>query len=191
VYVDYVFRYLALQHLLDYLHHWAGKQHSLGLHGKSDKELGLKPTMRIEVPTQLVVLGLWLLENKYSSGKPRPADQIDHVEAQIVENVSASPRTLNEKGKQKQLTTVDEVTEHDSFTQVSNIPRSRSHSPRGQRSRSHSPRAEKSGRSVSAGFDVSRDKNHGNHTLDFVRSITSTQEETEQMKTAYKKVLDE
>lgn len=184
--VNFGQRYLALQHLLDYLHHWAGKQHLLGLHGKSNKDLGLKPTMRIEVPTQLVVLGLWLLENKYDGKKKKDQeiDRQDEFEIKADAQAENTPRTPRDRAKKKVLQTVEEITEHDSFTQVSNIPRSRSHSPKGQRPRLPSPKVEAS-RSQSAGFDVSRDR-----TLDFVRSITSTQEETEQMKTAYKKVLD-
>lgn len=171
--VNFGQRYLALQHLLDYLRHWAGKQHSLGLHGK---DIGLKPTMRIEVPTQLVVLGLWLLENKYSSSKQKKKKE------------SEDAREVNEyaqveRKKQKPLGTVEEITERDSFTQVSNMPRSRSLSPKDQRSRSHSPKVDMS-RSASAGFDMSRDR-----TLEYVKSITSTMEETE-LKSAYKKVLD-
>ncbi|XP_052775731.1 ciliogenesis and planar polarity effector 1-like isoform X4 [Mya arenaria] len=190
--VNFGQRYLALQHLLDYLHHWAGKQHLLGLHGKSDKEIGLKPTMRIEVPTQLVVLGLWLLENKYSPGKgKKDEEKEEQIYAEIEDQVDKTPRTPRDNTKQKPLTTVEELTEHDSFTQVSNIPRSRSHSPGDQRLRAHSPRAERSQRSMSAGFDVSKDRGAHDRTLDYVRSITSTQEETEQMKTAYKKVLDD
>jgi hypothetical protein len=170
--VNFGQRYLALQHLLDYLRHWAGKQHSLGLHGK---DIELKPTMRIEVPTQLVVLGLWLLENKYSSSKQK------RPEPEVVREVN--DHVPVERKKQNALGTVEEITERDSFTQVSNMPRSRSHSPKGQRSRSHSPKADVS-RTASAGFDMSRDR-----TLDYVKSITSTMEETE-LKSAYKKVLD-
>lgn len=175
--VNFGQRYLALQHLLDYLHHWAGKQHSLGLHGKSERSMGLKPTMRIEVPTQLVVLGLWLLENKYSNEKPEHV--VDTVEVAVEANLAEQiPMT---KAKQKNLTTVEELTEHDSFTQVSNIPRSRSLSP-SARSRSHSPRSEVS-RSQTAGFNISRER-----TLDFVQSINTTQE---LQFTEYEKVLNE
>ena len=126
--------YLFLQKLLDWLHHWCCKQHSLGLHGKNEKDTALKPTMRIEVPTQLVVLSLWLLEHKYSRSKKKKATE---NQAEIIEkNVNVAEENLNLADdrpkllKQKVLATVEEVTEHDSFTQVSNI---------GQRSRSHSP----------------------------------------------------
>lgn len=177
--VNFGQRYIALQHLLDYLHHWASKQHSLLLHGK---EIGLKPTMRIEVPTQLVVLSLWLLENKYNSTKSSKVNiQEEVIERDVNEGVEYTPRG---KVKQRVLGTVEELTERDSFTQVSNIARSRSHSPKGQKSRSLSPKADVS-RTGSAGFDLSRDR-----TLDYVKSITSTMEETEQVKSAYKKVLD-
>lgn len=173
--VNFGQRYLALQHLLDYLHHWAGKQHSLGLHGKSENT-GLKPTMRVEVPTQLVVLGLWLLENKYS-GEKREANIVPQVS--VEQKAELTPRS---RAKQKALATVDEITEHDSFTQVSNIPRSRSLSP-GPRSRSHSPKIDGS-RSQSAGFNLSRER-----TLEFVQSINSTQELTANLHTEYKKLL--
>ncbi|XP_053394280.1 ciliogenesis and planar polarity effector 1-like isoform X3 [Mercenaria mercenaria] len=173
--VNFGQRYLALQHLLDYLQHWASKQHSLGLHGK---DIALKPTMRIEVPTQLVVLGLWLLENKYSSSKLKKQEA--EFEREVHENIEYIPK---DRARQRALGTVEEITERDSFTQVSNVPRSRSHSPKGQRSRSHSPKADVS-RSASAGFDMSKDR-----TLEYVKSITSTMEETE-LKSAYKKVLD-
>ncbi|KAL4235812.1 hypothetical protein ACF0H5_004202 [Mactra antiquata] len=177
--VNFGQRYLALQHLLDYLQHWASKHHSLNLHGK---EIGLKPTMRITVPTQLAVLGLWLLENKYSSSKvSRQAVHEATQEGMVNAVVEPSQHAIQ---RQKALATVEELTERDSFTQVSNMPRSRSHSPAAQRSRSHSPKVEAS-RSMSAGFNMSRDR-----TLDYVKSITSTQEETE-LKTAYKKILDE
>ena len=173
--VNFGQRYLALQQLLDYLHHWCNKHHSLGLHGKTDKELGIKPTMRIEVPTQLVVLGLWLLEHKYSSQKLREKA----VEVEISRETISEVQQVAVRSKANNLATVEEVTEHDSFTQVSNIARSRSLSTGRPRSRSHSPR------SRSTGFNIS-----GNRTLESVRSITSTQEETEQVKSAYKKVLD-
>ena len=131
--------YLSLQRLLDWLHHWCCKQHSLGLHGKNEKDTALKPTMRIEVPTQLVVLSLWLLEHKYSKSKRKRAAQTQNevIEKNFeIEDVNF----LDDKQKimkQKALATVEEVTEHDSFTQVSNIaPRSRSHSPYHSRTRS-------------------------------------------------------
>ncbi|KAH3779452.1 hypothetical protein DPMN_157255 [Dreissena polymorpha] len=109
-----------LDHLLDYLHHWAGKQNLLGLHGKGNKDLGLKPTMRIEVPTQLVVLGLWLLENKYDSGKKQKYlgnDRQDEFETKADAQVENTPRTPRDRAKKKALQTVEEITEHDSFTQ--------------------------------------------------------------------------
>lgn len=175
--VNFGQRYLALQHLLNYLNHWASKQHSLGLHGK---DIALKPTMRIEVPVQLVVLGLWLLENKYSK-----SSKLKQQEAEVkIDNDNGVEHIPKGKVKQRALGTVEELTERDSFTQVSNIARSRSRSPKGQRSRSHSPKADVSS-AMSAGFEMSRDR-----TLDYVKSITSTMEETEQIKTAYKKVLD-
>lgn len=182
--VNFGQRYLVLQHLLDYLHNWAGRQHPLGLHGKNNKELGLKPTMRIEVPSQLVVLGLWLLEHKYSGGKTGNQTQAQNEEVkETVSDLNVEVMML-EKVKQRALHTVEELTEHDSFTQVSNIPRSMSHSPTGQMSHSPCPKAEDL-RSQNAGVEISKDR-----TLALVKSITSTQEETEQMKTAYKKVLD-
>ena len=133
--------YLSLQQLLDWLHHWCCKQHSLGLHGKNEKDMALKPTMRIEVPTQLVILSLWLLEHKYSKTKKKNAagNQTEVKE----KNFNVAEENLNFADdrpkllKQKALATVEEVTEHDSFTQVSNIaPRSRSHSPYQSRTRS-------------------------------------------------------
>ena len=131
--------YLSLQRLLDWLHHWCCKQHSLGLHGKNEKDMALKPVMRIEVPTQLIVLSLWLLEHKYSRTKKKKAvqNQSEVIEKNFdiaeVNFADDKPKIM----KQKALATVEEVTEHDSFTQVSNIaPRSRSHSPYAHRSRS-------------------------------------------------------
>lgn len=176
--VNFGQRYLALQHLLDYLNHWASKQHSLGLHGK---DIALKPTMRIEVPVQLVVLGLWLLENKYSKSSKLKQQHEAEVKVDTDNGVEHAPKG---KVKQTALGTVEELTERDSFTHVSNMARSRSRSPKGLRSRSHSPKADVSS-AMSAGFEMSRDR-----TLDYVKSITSTMEETEQIKTAYKKVLD-
>ena len=131
--------YMSLQRLLDWLHHWCCKQHSLGLHGKNEKDMALKPTMRIEVPTQLIVLSLWLLEHKYSRTKKRKTvkNENEAVEKNLdiaeVNFADDKPKLM----KQKALATVEEVTEHDSFTQVSNIaPRSRSHSPYASRSKS-------------------------------------------------------
>lgn len=69
--IDFGHKYQHLRQLLDWLYLWGRKLHSLGLHWKGEKELDFKPTMKIDVPAQLVLLGLWLLENKYSPSKLR------------------------------------------------------------------------------------------------------------------------
>ena len=177
--VNFGQQYLALQTMLDYLHNWAGKQHTLGLRGKSEENAGLKPRMRIEVPTQLVVLGLWLLEHKYSGKKSRLEPEVEKVSVET--NTEAAP---NVKTKQKVLATLEELTERDTLTQVSNMPRSRSVSP-AQRSNKYSPSSPRSrqqmSRSQSAGFDMSRER-----TLDFIQSINTLDLHTE-----YEKILNE
>lgn len=64
---DFGSRYARLQKCLDWLAVWCKKQHSLGLHWKGEQDLEFRPTMKIDVSPRLVVLALWLLENKYST----------------------------------------------------------------------------------------------------------------------------
>ncbi|XP_062574969.1 ciliogenesis and planar polarity effector 1-like isoform X1 [Saccostrea cucullata] len=66
---DFGSRYARLQKCLDWLAVWCKKQHSLGLQWKSEQDLEFRPTMKIDVSPRLVVLALWLLENKYSTAR--------------------------------------------------------------------------------------------------------------------------
>ncbi|XP_021376995.1 uncharacterized protein LOC110465482 isoform X2 [Mizuhopecten yessoensis] len=67
--VDFGTKYHHVQHLLDWLSQWGNKNHSLGLNWKREKDLEFRPTMKIIVPPTLVVLALWLVENKYTPSK--------------------------------------------------------------------------------------------------------------------------
>lgn len=61
--INFGTKYLHLQDTLDWISSWGRRHHALGLRGDTDSEL--KPSMKIDVPPTLVVLSLWLLENKY------------------------------------------------------------------------------------------------------------------------------
>ncbi|XP_064607182.1 ciliogenesis and planar polarity effector 1-like isoform X2 [Liolophura sinensis] len=61
--IDFGPKYAGLQSLLEWLTRWANKHHVLELGGPDS----LQPKVRIHIPPQLVVLALWLVENKYSS----------------------------------------------------------------------------------------------------------------------------
>lgn len=61
--VDFGPKYASLQSLLEWLTRWASRHHVLELGGPDS----LLPKVRIHIPPQLVVLALWLVENKYSS----------------------------------------------------------------------------------------------------------------------------
>ncbi|KAK7099790.1 ciliogenesis and planar polarity effector 1-like [Littorina saxatilis] len=74
--VNFGKRYTRLQQLLEWLELWSNKHHKFGL-GRQESLLELKPSMKLQIPAQLIVLSLWLLENKYSSKStqsPRLAD---------------------------------------------------------------------------------------------------------------------
>jgi hypothetical protein len=66
---DFGPKYARMQMCLDWLAVWCKKQHSLGLQWKGEQDLDFRPTMKIVVSPRLVVLSLWLLENKYSTAK--------------------------------------------------------------------------------------------------------------------------
>lgn len=88
---DFGSRYARLQKCLDWLAVWCKKQHSLGLHWKGEQDLEFRPTMKIDVSPRLVVLALWLLENKYST-KPSSRnvtlkEKKDIVERQSLDNL--------------------------------------------------------------------------------------------------------
>ncbi|XP_052090443.1 uncharacterized protein LOC127727068 isoform X2 [Mytilus californianus] len=69
--VDLGKRYHHLQNVLHWFSVWGKKQHSLGLEWKGEKDLSFRPKMKIDAPVELVVLTIWLLDNKYSPyGKP-------------------------------------------------------------------------------------------------------------------------
>lgn len=71
---DFGSKYARLQKCLDWLVVWCKKQHSLGLQWKGEQDLEFRPTMKIDVSPRLVVLALWLLENKYST-KSKPSSR--------------------------------------------------------------------------------------------------------------------
>ncbi|XP_055956482.1 uncharacterized protein LOC126817630 [Patella vulgata] len=57
-------KYKLLQLLLEWLEAWCRKSHSFGL-GQQDI-FDSHPTIKIQIPAQLILLSLWLLENKYN-----------------------------------------------------------------------------------------------------------------------------
>ncbi|KAL8600713.1 hypothetical protein ACOMHN_057303 [Nucella lapillus] len=64
--VNFGKRYTRLQQLLEWLEVWSNKHHKFGL-GRRENALELKPSMKLQIPAQLIVLSLWLLEHKYST----------------------------------------------------------------------------------------------------------------------------
>ncbi|XP_076463357.1 uncharacterized protein LOC143295514 isoform X2 [Babylonia areolata] len=75
--VNFGKRYTRLQQLLEWLEVWSNKHHKFGL-GQRESALQLRPSMKLQIPAQLIVLSLWLLEHKYSSSTSsasRPADR--------------------------------------------------------------------------------------------------------------------
>ncbi|XP_067677557.1 ciliogenesis and planar polarity effector 1-like isoform X1 [Haliotis asinina] len=66
--VNFGRRYTPLKNQLEWLESWSRKPHSLGL-GKKETHFDLKPTMKISIPAHLILLSLWLLENKYTANQ--------------------------------------------------------------------------------------------------------------------------
>ncbi|KAK3579099.1 hypothetical protein CHS0354_022119 [Potamilus streckersoni] len=168
--VNFGHHYLSLQRVLDWLYQWGSHHHALGLHWKGEKDLALRPTMRIEVPTQLVVLSLWLLEHKYSSAKRKKGS------AGASTNADKQPMTqqyvdgTERKARSKALSTLEELTENDSFQNASDLRKS---------ANSGKGKEERSKRSM-----VTED------SLLSVNSVQMEDEETARVQTAYKHVLN-
>ncbi|KAL3869912.1 hypothetical protein ACJMK2_042534 [Sinanodonta woodiana] len=168
--VNFGHQYLSLQRVLDWLYQWGSQHHALGLHWKGEKDLALSPTMRVEVPTQLVVLSLWLLEHKYSSVKRRKGSVGSSPRAEkqpvIQHNVDAIERKATSKG----LSTLEELTENDSFQNASDLRKS-ANGGKGKEERSKQSM-------------LTED------SLVSVNSVLMEEEETARVQTAYKHVLN-
>ncbi|KAL5022909.1 hypothetical protein ScPMuIL_002064 [Solemya velum] len=67
--VDFGQKYQPLVDLLDWLVLWCKKPHRLQLHQSETHEQ--RPIMKLDIPAQLVVLSLWLLERKYTGSSGR------------------------------------------------------------------------------------------------------------------------
>ncbi|XP_059166975.1 ciliogenesis and planar polarity effector 1-like [Physella acuta] len=67
--VNFGKKYTLLQQLVEWLEVWVNKSHALGVQGREDI-LDTHAKMRIRIPAQLIVLSLWLLENKYTVNTP-------------------------------------------------------------------------------------------------------------------------
>lgn len=67
--VDFGDKYQPVVKLLDWLGIWCKKRHRLHLHkGESSDQ---HPIMKLDIPAQLVILSLWLLEKKYTGSSGR------------------------------------------------------------------------------------------------------------------------
>ncbi|CAL1547193.1 unnamed protein product [Lymnaea stagnalis] len=63
--VNFGKKYKVLHQLVEWLEVWSNKSHALGIPDK-EEILDIQAKMRIRIPAQLIILSLWLLENKYS-----------------------------------------------------------------------------------------------------------------------------
>jgi hypothetical protein len=102
--IDFGKRYHHLQNVLHWFSVWGRKQHSLGLEWKGEKDLSLRPKMKIDAPVELVVLTIWLLDNKYTPhGKPQPhrtmpPTQIEHEQMKVSVSMRESVKMLQSSG---------------------------------------------------------------------------------------------
>ncbi|XP_048256398.1 uncharacterized protein LOC124134597 [Haliotis rufescens] len=79
--VNFGRRYTPLKNQLEWLENWSRKPHSLGL-GKKEHQFDLRPTMKISIPAHLILLSLWLLENKYTGNKqPLHLSEVEDAKA--------------------------------------------------------------------------------------------------------------
>ncbi|GFS11694.1 chromosome 5 open reading frame 42, partial [Elysia marginata] len=63
--VNFGKKYTALQQLLEWLEVWGNKTHTLGLGCGEEELLHMGSQLKLQIPAQLIVLALWLLEHKY------------------------------------------------------------------------------------------------------------------------------
>ena len=106
--IDFGKRYHHLQNVLHWFSVWGRKQHSLGLEWKGEKDLSLRPKMKIDAPVELVVLTIWLLDNKYTPhGKPQPhhtmpSTQKEHEQMKVSVSMRESVNMLQSSGGTRQ-----------------------------------------------------------------------------------------
>ncbi|XP_063430132.1 uncharacterized protein LOC134712479 isoform X1 [Mytilus trossulus] len=109
--VDLGKRYHHLQNVLHWFSVWGKKQHSLGLEWKGEKDLSFRPKMKIDAPVELVVLTIWLLDNKYSPyGKPsghrtlpqtQKEENIIQEQMRVSASMKESAKMLQSSGESK------------------------------------------------------------------------------------------
>nr|KAG5702204.1 hypothetical protein BaRGS_033916 [Batillaria attramentaria] len=169
--VNFGKRYTSLQQLLEWLEVWSNKRHGFGL-GRQEAQLKLKPSMKLHIPAQLIVLSLWLLENKYSSNGARSTQQMDHDRGRQTLRGRSSGNTLR---KSASLSSYDG-------------PRggNKRVSPAGRRGRGRS----RSGSGSPAARQVLVDRMESEHTGLEQSLPQSTLREEEEVRTAYEQVLD-
>lgn len=104
--VDFGKRYHHLQNVLHWFSEWGKKHHSLGLEWKGEKDLSFRPKMKIDAPVELVVLTVWLLDNKYtpygkSSQRSLPPRRQQQIKEEVVQEMKVSA-SMKESAKMLQ-----------------------------------------------------------------------------------------